>query len=390
MKTRVGIVGAGPSGLLLAQILHNEGIPSVIIEHRSRDYVLERIRAGVIEPGAVATFVEHGVGDRLLCEGLPHQEMQLRWNGQMHRFNQVDEDGRQLTTYGQSAIVRDMIEAREAAGLPILWNAKVDTVEDIEHAPRIHFTRDGQAQTLDCDYVAGCDGFWGVTRGLIPDIDTHMFLKEYPFSWLGILTQSAPNPDKRGYAHSLRGMAVASSRSNTICRHYLQVPPETDVNAWSDDAIWDELDLRFADEGGETLNRGPILSKDVVRLRAFFCDRMRHGRLFIAGDAAHIVPPSGAKGLNLAVGDIRILAEAIRRHVTAGDSGLIENYDATCLQRIRSTVHWSNRLAQTLHIFPGQTDFDTQMQMTTLNKWAHTEAGNREFVQSALGEPYPV
>ena len=180
------------------------------------------------------------------------------------------------------------------------------------------------------------------------------------------------------------------SRSNTICRHYLQVPPETDVNAWSDDAIWDELDLRFADEGGETLNRGPILSKDVVRLRAFFCDRMRHGRLFIAGDAAHIVPPSGAKGLNLAVGDIRILAEAIRRHVTAGDSGLIENYDATCLQRIRSTVHWSNRLAQTLHIFPGQTDFDTQMQMTTLNKWAHTEAGNREFVQSALGEPYPV
>jgi len=390
MKTRVGIVGAGPSGLLLAQVLHNEGIPSVILERRSRKRVLERIRAGVIEPGAVATFVQHGVGERLKREGLPHKEMQLRWNGQMHRFNQGDADGRHLTTYGQSEIVRDMIEAREAEGLPIIWNAQVETIDAIEHAPQIHFTRDGQRKTLECDYVAGCDGFRGVTRNLIPNIEQHTFLKEYPFAWLGILTESAPNPDKRGYAHSPWGMAVASSRSNTICRHYLQVPPGTDAESWRDEDIWSELDRRFADEGDQVLNRGPILSKDVVRLRAFLCDRMRHGRLFIAGDAAHIVPPSGAKGLNLAVGDVRILAEAIRRHVIAGDSTLIEEYDATCLRRIRSTVHWSNLLAQTLHMFPGQSAFDTQMQIETLNKWAYTEAGNRVFVQSALGQPYVI
>ena len=390
MKTQVGIIGAGPAGLLLARMLQNEGIQTVIIEHRSREYALSRIRAGVMEPGAVATFIQQGVGERLKREGMPHEEMQLRWNGEVHRFNQIDEDGRYLTTYGQSEIVRDMIEAREADGLPILWEAKAERLEGLADAPVIHFTRDGIQKTLSCDFIAGCDGFHGISRQHIPDVENASFLKEYPFAWLGILVEAPPNPDKRGYAHTPHGMAVASARSPSVGRLYIQVSPNETIDRWSEDAIWEELDRRFADDTGAMLCRGPIISKDIARLRAFICERMQHQRLFIAGDAAHIVPPSGAKGLNLAVGDVRVMAEAIRRNLKTGGTALIEDYSAICLRRIRAMVHWANRLAETLHIFPGQTAFDTKMQVETFNKWAYTEIGNREFVSSALGLPYEI
>lgn len=390
MRTQVGIIGAGPAGLLLARMLQNEGIDSIIVEHRSRDYALSRIRAGVLEPGAAATFIEQGVGERLQREGRRHDEMQLRWDGGMHRFNQVDEKGRYMVTYGQSEIVRDMIEAREADGLPILWEAEATALDDLAHNPVIRFTHEGVAKTIECDYIAGCDGFHGIARHHIPDVDKASFLKEYPFAWLGILAEAAPNPEKRGYAHSARGAAIASSRSNSITRLYIQVPADEDIERWSDEAIWDELDRRFEDGTNVRFNRGPVITKDVARLRSFICERMQHQRLFIVGDAAHIVPPSGAKGLNLAVGDVRVLAEAIRRNLKSGDTGLIENYSTTCLRRVRSMVHWANRLAETLHTFPGQVAFDLKMQIETLNKWAHTEIGNREFVSSALGVPYEV
>lgn len=390
METQIGIIGAGPAGLLLAQILKNHGISSVIIEHRSRDHVLSRIRAGVLEPGAVATFCEHGVGKRLMAEGMPHQNMQLRWGKAVHKIDQVDGDGRYLTTYGQSEIVRDMIETHEADGLPILWECDATDLVGLDDAPEIRFTRMGRPGRLRCQLIAGCDGFHGVARRHIPEVDGQSFLKLYPFAWLGVLAAAAPHPDKRGYAHTPEGAAIASARSSSIGRLYLQVPAGTEPEDWTDTQIWDELDRRFEDGTDIRLNRGEILSKDVTQLRAFICAKMQYKRLFLAGDAAHIVPPSGAKGLNLAVGDVRILAEAIRRHALFGDDELLENYTTTCMRRIRATVHWSNLLAETLHAFPEQTRFDTMMQEETLRKWAYTEIGRKVFVSSALGMPYDV
>jgi len=390
VKTQVGIIGAGPAGLLLAQILMNNGISSVVVEHRSRDYVLSRIRAGVLEPGAVATFCEQGVGQRLMAEGMPHDAMQLRWGKTVHSIPQIDDNGRHLTTYGQSEIVRDMIEIHEADGLPILWETEVTELTGLYDAPEIRFTHEGQPGTLHCDFIAGCDGFHGVSRRHVPGAERHSYLKRYPFAWLGILAAAAPHPDKRGYAHTPEGAAIASARSPSVGRLYLQVPPGTDPADWTDAQIWDELDRRFEDGTGTRLNRGEILSKDVTELRAFICETMQHNRLFLAGDAAHIVPPSGAKGLNLAVGDVIILAEAIRRNIVSGETELMDAYTTTCLRRIHATVHWSNLLAETLHAVPGQSAFDTVMQEETLRKWTYTDIGRATFVSSALGLPYEL
>jgi p-hydroxybenzoate 3-monooxygenase len=390
MKTQVGVIGAGPAGLLVARILQLNGIDTVIVERSSRAHVLGRIRAGVLEQGTVDTLKAYGVGERLSREGIPVKQMHLRWDRAAHIVPIEDEKGRYLTTYGQARIVEDLILQREADDLPILFEAPVEKIEGIESAPVIQFMHQGRSQRLDCQFVAGCDGFRGVSRRSIPGAEARSFLKEYPFSWLGILADAAPRPEIRGFSHSTRGMAVASARSNRIGRLYLQVDPGTDVNAMSDEEIWDELDRRMEDGSGERLNRGRIIERNLARLRGFVCETMRHGQLCIAGDAAHIVPPSGAKGLNLAVGDARVMAEAFRRCITSGDSSVLDAYTDICLRRIWPTVHWSCSMSEAFHVFPGQTEFETRMQYQSLNHWANTEIGQRRFRTAQLGLPFEI
>lgn len=389
MKTRIGIIGAGPAGLLLARILQLNGIDSVILERRDRAYVLARLRAGVLEQGTVDTLRQYGVDERLNREGMPHQQTQFFWNEECHAIAITDEDGRRLTTYGQNKIVEDLITLREADGLPILFNAQVESLDGITSDPVITYTMDGQRHTLECEFIAGCDGYLGVSRRYIPDVEAHSHLHEFPFSWFGILAEAPPSPIKRGFAHHTRGLAVSSARSKQQSRLYLQVDPDFEIDSMTDEQIWDELDLRLSDSSGAVLNRGPIVEKSVARLRAFVCERMQHGKLAIAGDAAHIVPPSGAKGLNLAVGDVRLLAEAIQRHLR-GDDALLAEYSTLALRRIWPTVHWSCLMSEALHVFPGQTSFDTRRQYMTLGHWINTEIGRKRFCQAMLGLPYAV
>ena len=389
MKTQIGIIGAGPAGLLLARILQMNGIESVILERRSRDYVLARLRAGVLEQGTVDTLRAYGVNERLDRDGMPHEQTTFYWNERRHVIVIADEAGRRLTTYGQNRIVEDLITLREADGLPILFEAQVEALDGLTDRPAITYVQDGARKTLECDFIAGCDGYRGVSRRYIPDADAHSYLHEFPFSWFGILAEAPPKPEKRGFAHHVRGLAVASARSPRQSRLYLQVDPDFEIDSMSDDQIWDELDLRLTDETGTPLNRGPITEKSVARLRAFVCERMQHGKLAIAGDAAHIVPPSGAKGLNLAVGDVRLLAEAIGRHLR-GDDDLLSRYSELALQRIWPTVHWSCLMSEALHVFPGQTGFDTRRQHMTLDHWINSETGSRRFREAMLGLPYAV
>jgi p-hydroxybenzoate 3-monooxygenase len=389
MKTQVGIIGAGPAGLLLGRILQKHGIDAVIIERRSRDYVLARIRAGVLEQGTVDTLREYGVDERLNREGMPHNDMKLFWGGQRHAIPMVDENGRRLMTYGQNKIVEDLVGLREADDLPLVFEAAVDSITDIEGSPVIHYTKDGESHQLHCDFVAGCDGFHGAARKHIPNADAHSFHKEFPFSWFGILAQARTSTETRGFGHTERGLAVSSSRGPDISRLYLQVEPDFDMNTMTDEQIWDELDLRLANQYGKKLSRGPIIDKAVARLRAFVCEKLVHGRLALAGDACHIVPPSGAKGLNLAVGDVRLLSEAILALLNNNNPEKLSHYGELALKRIWPTVHWSCLMSETFHLFPGQTAFDTKRQYETLNYWAYNENGQRWFRECMLGRPYP-
>ena len=389
MKTQVGIIGAGPAGLLLGRILQQHGIDAVIIERRSRDYVLARIRAGVLEQGTVDTLREYGVDERLNREGMPHSDMKLFWAGQRHSIPMIDENGRRLMTYGQNKIVEDLVNLREADDLPLVFEASVDTITDIENSPVIHYTKDGESHQLHCDFVAGCDGFHGAARKHIPNADAHCFHKEFPFSWFGILAEARTSTETRGFGHTERGLAVSSSRGPDISRLYLQVDPDFDMNSMTDEQIWDELDLRLANQYGKKLSRGPIIDKAVARLRAFVCEKLVHGRLALAGDACHIVPPSGAKGLNLAVGDVRLLSEAILALLNDNNAEKLSRYGELALKRIWPTVHWSCLMSEAFHLFPGQTAFDTRRQYETLNYWAYNENGQRWFRECMLGRPFP-
>jgi p-hydroxybenzoate 3-monooxygenase len=390
INTQVAILGAGPAGLLLGRMLQANGIDAVILEQRSKEYALARVRAGVLEQGTVDTLRKYGVNERLDREGIPHKDVKLCWDGVRHAIPMQDESGRQMTTYGQQKIVEDLIALREADDLPLYWESTVEAVEGLQDAPIVHYTQNGVKKTLKCEYVAGCDGFWGVARKHIPEYEKHSFLKEFPFSWFGILADAPLNVETQGFCHNTRGLALTSSRGATVSRHYLQVDPDFQIESMTDEQIWDELDLRLADQYGNTLTRGPITEKSVARLRGFVCERMQHGRLAIAGDAAHIVPPSGAKGLNLAVGDVRILCESLVRALKNGDEELYSQYTELALKRIWPTVHFSCLMSEAFHMFPGQTDFDTRRQYQTLEYWTHTEQGQQYLRSSMLGQPYPV
>ncbi len=388
MRTQVGIIGAGPAGLLLARILQRNGIESVILEQRSRSYVLGRIRAGVLEQGTVDLLRAHGVSQRLDIEGIPHETMQLRWQGERHDVGLVDENGRRLTTYGQNKIVEDLITQREADGLPLLFEANVQALDGIENSPTIVFTRDGREERLECDFIAGCDGFWGISRGYLPGSAEKSFQKDFPFGWLGILAEAEVIDKTRGFAHHPDGLAVSSARGPNITRLYLQKPLGFDPDSMTDEQIWAELEHRLDDGTGEVINRGRIVDKSFAPLRAFVCETMQHGRLAIADDAAHIVPPSGAKGLNLAAGDVNLLSKAILALLQKRDSSLLEQYSENCLRRVWPTVHWSCLMTEALHIFPGQTEFDTKRQYQTLHFWCETELGQKRFRNAMLGLPH--
>ncbi len=386
MRTQVGIIGAGPAGLLMGRLMQLAGIDNVVLEARSRDYVLGRVRAGVLEQGTVDTLTDAGVGARIPVDGIPHDDVVLRFDNANHKIGLKKLTGKLVTVYGQQEVVRDLIEAREADGGALLFEAAVSRIEGIETTrPSIHYTHDGAEVVLECDHVVGSDGFHGVARQTMPAHVLRMFERVYPFAWLGVLTASPP-PDWLGYAHHDRGFALSSARSPQVSRYYLQCTPDEDLNLWPDERIWEELDLRLTN--GEGLVRGEITQKGITPMRSFVAEPMRHGRLYLAGDAAHIVPPTGAKGMNLAMADIRVLAQAIVAHYREGTDTLLDAYSATCLDRVWKVTRFSWWLTSLMHKFPGAEPFDTRLQIAQLRHLFASEAAAADMAGNYVGLPF--
>ena len=361
MRTQVGIVGAGPAGLLLSHLLHLHGIESIVVEARSRQYVEDRVRAGVLEQGSVDLLNECGLGERMRREGLIHEGIQLLFGGQSHRIHFKDLIGRCVTVYGQQEVVKDLIQARLNAAGTIIFDAPGIALRNLQSdRPSLCYG----TQELECDFIAGCDGFHGICRPAIPASALQSYERVYPFAWLGILAQAAPAADELIYAHHQRGFALLSMRSQTVTRLYLQCPPEENLTNWTDERLWNELRLRL---GPEHVIQGPILQKGVTPMRSFVTEPMRYGRLFLAGDAAHIVPPTGAKGMNLAISDVRILAEALHAFYTTGTQTHLDSYSLRCLQKVWRAQHFSWWMTMLLHRFDGaNAGFDHRRQLAEL------------------------
>ncbi len=386
VRTQVGIVGAGPAGLLLSHLLHRRGIESVVLEARSRDYVEKRVRAGVLEQGTVDTLVATGLGDRLLREGLVHHGIELRFGGQPHRiaFERLV-PGRAVTIYGQQEVVKDLIAARLAAGGQIVFDASGVLPEHVTTGrPAISFTRGGRHR-LDCDVIVGCDGFHGVCRQAIPDGVLTVFTREYPFAWLGVLAEVRPSSEELIYAHSDRGFALHSMRSPSLSRFYLQVDRDEDVAKWPDERFWEELRARLETVPGWHLQAGPVLEKVMAPMRSFVTEPMRYGRLFLAGDAAHIVPPTGAKGLNLAAFDVGVLTEALAAWYADGSTGLLDEYSATCLRRVWRVQHFSWWMTTLLHTFGDEDDFGLRLQRSQLEYVCSSDAAATSLAENYVG-----
>ena len=388
MKTQVGIIGSGPSGLLLSHLLHLEGIDSVVLERRSRAYVLGRVRAGVLEQGTVDVLRRAGVNARLDAEGLPHGGVRFAFDGRYERIDLHARTGRRLTVYGQTAITADLIEAREAAGGELLYESEDVRIEGIDgNAPALHFRRGGAEHTLECDFVAGCDGYRGVSRRSIPPTVLRTFERVYPFGWLGVLADTKPAADELIYSSDERGFALCSMRSASRSRCYVQCEANEDPAQWSDERFWDELRARLPRDIAERLETGPSIEKSVAPLRSFVAEPMRHGRLFLAGDAAHIVPPTGAKGLNLAVADVHRLASALIDYYKRGVSTGLDEYSEGCLRRIWRAERFSAWLTGLLHRHPQRTPFDRRLQLAELDYLASSPAAQTAFAENYVGLP---
>ncbi|MEV6029550.1 4-hydroxybenzoate 3-monooxygenase [Nonomuraea sp. NPDC052116] len=384
MRTQVGIIGAGPAGLLLSHLLHLRGISSVVLEKRSRDYVERRVRAGVLEQGTVDTLVEAGVGERLLREGLPHHGIELRYGGAGHRiaFEKLV-PGRSITVYGQQEVVKDLIAARLAAGGDIRFEVTDVEAHSLESDPYLTFG----GERLDCDVIAGCDGFHGVSRPAIPEGVLSVYERDYPFAWLGILARVAPSSEELIYTRTERGFALHSMRSPTVSRFYLQVPADARVEDWPDERIWDELKARLESVPGFTLTTGEIMEKGVTPMRAFVAEPMQYGRLYLAGDAAHIVPPTGAKGLNLAVADVRVLTEALAAYFADGSTGLLDGYSDACLKRVWRAQHFSWWMTTLLHTFEDEDPYARRLQLSYLDYVTSSEAAATTLAENYVGLP---
>ena len=389
MRTQVGIVGAGPAGLLLAHLLHLAGIESVVLEVKSRAYVEERIRAGLLEQGSVDVLTESGLGARLQREGMAHDGLELRFGGAGHRIDLRGLTGKRVTIYGQQEVVKDLIAARLAQGGPLHFEVGDVAVHDLESdAPRITYTEDGVAKELRCDLIAGCDGFHGICRPAIPPGVLTAYDRVYPFAWLGILAAAPPASHELIYARHERGFALATMRSPVLSRLYLQCAPDEDIAAWSDDRIWSELHARLArHDGADQVTEGPILQKGITGMRSYVVEPMRHGRLFLAGDAAHIVPPTGAKGMNLAIADIRILARAIEAFCLGRGSDLLDGYSAKALARIWKAQRFSWWMTAMLHRFDGGDPFEHKVQVAELDYICRSRAGAMTLAENYVGLP---
>jgi p-hydroxybenzoate 3-monooxygenase len=389
MRTQVGIIGAGPAGLFLAHLLHRAGIDTVILEGRSRAYVEERVRAGVLESGTVDVMRDLGLDGRLHKESMEDHALDIRFNGQLiHLDFPSRTSGRHVTIYAQQEVVKDLIAARLAQGGQIIFEAEAHTIDGIESKrPVIHYRHQGSEDMLECDFVAGCDGFHGISREAMPAGVLTLYDRIYSFAWLGILSHSPPIKEMT-YANNDRGFALCSRRTPKISRHYLQVPLDEDPDNWSDAQFWDELHKRMDDNDKAEIVEGEIFQKNVAPLRSFVAAPMQHGRLFLAGDAAHIVPPTGAKGLNLAVADVRVLARAMAEFYGNGSTARLDHYSQTCLKRVWKTVRYSMYMTGLLHRFPEHTPFERQVQLAELDYVAGSEAAGTAIAENYVGLPF--
>lgn len=398
MRTQVGIIGAGPSGLMLSHLLHLAGIDSIVVEARSRQYVEDRVRAGLLEQGTVDLMIETGVGERLRREGLTHHGIVLRFGGRSHRIDFRElAGGRSVTIYGQNRVTADLVDARLAASGQIIYEADDVSIHDFAETslasrpqlpPKIRFRVNGASREIACDFLAGCDGFHGVCRPSIPDGGLTIYDRVYPFGWLGILAEAPPSNDELIYAYHDRGFALLSMRSPTLSRLYIQCHPDEDLAQWPDGRIWQELRTRLATADGKwKLVDGPIVQKGVTGMRSFVVEPMHYGRLFLAGDAAHIVPPTGAKGLNLAISDVQVLARAFGDLYKSGKMDLLANYSKICLRRVWKVQRFSWWMTSMLHRFESDNAFDRRRQFAELDYVASSRAASQTLAENYVGLP---
>ncbi len=390
MKTQIAIIGAGPSGLLLGQLLHKAGIANVIVERQAPDYILGRIRAGVLEQGMVELLREAGVSQRMDAEGLVHDGFELAFDGRSEHIDLKGlTGGKTVMVYGQTEVTRDLMQARDAAGATTFYSASnVQPFELKGEQPYVTFEHNGEIQRLDCDYIAGCDGFHGVSRQAIPEGVLKEFERVYPFGWLGILADTPPVNEELIYANHERGFALCSMRSPTRTRYYVQVGAEEKVEDWSDERFWDELKRRLPAQVAAKLITGPSIEKSIAPLRSFVVEPMQYGRLFLLGDAAHIVPPTGAKGLNLAASDVSTLYRILLKVYREGRTELLEKYSEICLRRVWKAERFSWWMTSMLHRFPDTDAFSQRMQQTELDYFVSSEAGRKTIAENYVGLPY--
>ena len=384
MRTQVAIIGAGPAGLLLAHLLYLRGIESVVLEARSQEYVENRVRAGVLEHQSVDILNAAGVGARMMKEGLFHHGIFLNFAGESHRIDFEELTGRAVMIYGQQEVVKDLIAARLAVRQPLYFDVEAVSVHDFESdSPRVRYKIDGKEQTLECDFIAGCDGFHGICRASIPASKLSVFERVYPFAWLGILAEMPPASEELIYANDDRGFALLSMRSPTVSRLYLQCTPDEEVENWSDSRIWDELRTRLHVQ----VPGGPVLQKSVTPMRSFVAEPMRFGRLFLAGDAAHIVPPTGAKGMNLAIADVQVLAQGLEGFYNKGSTEGLDTYSSACLNRVWKVQRFSWWMTSLLHRFDDETPFDHRRQLAELEYIVSSRAAAQSLAENYVGLP---